>query len=155
MSGVLVPACVVRAEQCMTAFAEHAQRLYDHAQRTLTCTSQVLYLKHSTFLRIHSNVSNISGLFRRVSVVHDGDYLIISLKPPHHRCPGLKVGVRMHTPWPVGVQVNKLGVAGNNLGVSNIGVNNIGVTTTRLEPSATPSTIFCTPTSSTNTARSS
>ena len=136
------------------AFKEHALRRNDHAQRTLTCTNQVLYLKRYTDVRIRSNVLRIrfvSELLRRVSVerttisVYVSDYLILSLKP-HHKCPGFKVGVRMHTPRPVGMQVNKVGVK-----VNNLGVNNLGVTTTRSESSAISYTL----TSSTNTARSS
>ena len=153
------PAYIVRAvrEIAPMAYARHAQRRNNHAHRTLTCTGQVLYLKHYTGLRIRSNVLRIhfvSGLSRRLSVQrpHGLWNYLIPLQPRLRH--SLKVGVRMHTPRPqprpVGVQVNKLGVAGNNLGVSNL-----GVTTTRLGPSAVPSTTSCTLTSSTNIARSS
>ena len=150
------PAYIVRAIAPM-AYARHAQRRNNHAHRTLTCTGQVLYFEHYTGLRIRSNALRIhfvSGFsVKRSSVLHTRSF--ISSLLPSHTCPGFKVGVRMHTPRPVGVQVNKLEVTGNNLGVSNLGVNNLGVTTTRLGPSAIPSTISCTLTSSTNTARSS
>ena len=144
----------------MRAYTTHVQRLNDHAHHTLTCTGQVLYLERYTGLRIR-----LKSLWTRLNVsvkrphvlcnyATDSiyDHLILSLKPSHQR-PGFKVGVRMHTPRPVGMQVNKVGVKA--MRVSNLGVNNLGVTTTRLGPSAIPSTISCTLTSSTNTARSS
>ena len=141
------PAYIVR-EIAPMAYARHAQRRNNHAHRTLTCTGQVLYFKHYTGLRIRSNALRIhfaSGFsVKRSSVLHIRSF--ISSLLPSHTCPGFKVGVRMHTPRPVGMQVNKVGVK-----VNNLGVNNLGVTTTRSESSAISYILI----SSTNTARSS
>ena len=52
---------------------------------------------------------------------------LISLQP-RPSCPSFKVGVKMHTPRKVGVQVRTVGV--NNLGVNNLGVSKVGVNTT-------------------------
>ena len=134
-----VPTRLVSEAAC----TERVQRPNYHGHQKLTCTGRhppYLYLirPHGLWERSHVSVKRPHGLW---------EHYLISLQPRLRH--GFKVGVRLHTPRPVGMQVNNLGVNVNNLNLG-VRVNNLGV-----GPSAIPSTISCTHTSSTNTARSS